>query len=130
MFTFPYMWDKRCSMATSLFNDFKPVVPAGDFTGDKSTKCWSIPESLLALAFFSLGVYFMLSVYLLILHILEHMYALHFIVFHILPLYWICFLLGGCYYEVKGPIPPPYLKLYLEGNLEAVSERHQRWVYI
>ena len=58
MFTFPYMWDKRRSMATSLFDDFQPVVSAGDFTGDRSTKCWSIPESLLALVFFSLGVYF------------------------------------------------------------------------
>ena len=36
MFTFPYMWDKRLSMETSLFDDFQPVVSAGDFTGDKS----------------------------------------------------------------------------------------------
>ena len=58
MFTFPFLWDKKRSMVTSLFDDFQPVVSAGDFTGERSTKCWSIPESLLALDFFSLGVYF------------------------------------------------------------------------
>ena len=33
------------------------VVLASDFTREL-TKCWSNPESILALAFFSLGVYF------------------------------------------------------------------------
>ena len=55
------MWDKSRSMETSLFDDFHPVVSAGDFTRDRSTKCWSIQESLIALVLFSLGVYSMVS---------------------------------------------------------------------
>ena len=58
MFIFPSIWDKIRSMTTSLFDDFQPVVSADEFTGDRSTKWWFVPESLLALAFFSLGVYF------------------------------------------------------------------------
>ena len=79
MFTFPSMWDKRCLMATLLFDDFFPVVSAGDFTGEWSTNCWSISESLLDLVFFSLGVYIFycfLSIFFICFDYMHH--ALHF----------------------------------------------------
>ena len=98
---FPTCGIKDVRWRLHCFDDFQPVVSAGDFTGDRSTKCWSIPESLLALVFFSLGVYFYAFSLLICTCLSEHKFALHFIAFHIC--YLLCWILvfhvgWGCYY--------------------------------